>query len=260
MHGNQRCLQVAENAFCVTGTDVNWVLLREGKDLTLIDAGYVGDTAAVEASIRALGRRPEDLRAVLLTHAHIDHVGALNHLRDRYDVPVYMHPREVAHARREYLQQATPLDLARRAWRPPVLAWCLRIVRSGALRHVRVRHAEAFPGKGALDLPGRPVPVPCPGHTSGHTAYQLPDAGVVVTGDALVTAHPTSRVRGPQLLPSFFSHSQRDSLAALDALKALDAGTVVPGHGEPWHGPIRDAVTMARERAMLRRSAGDRMK
>jgi glyoxylase-like metal-dependent hydrolase (beta-lactamase superfamily II) len=68
--------EVAENVFCVEGTAVNWVLLRDGAALTLIDAGWSGDTPRVEASIRALGCHPSDVQAILLTHAHLDHMGA----------------------------------------------------------------------------------------------------------------------------------------------------------------------------------------
>ncbi|SHG81664.1 MBL fold metallo-hydrolase [Streptoalloteichus hindustanus] len=241
--------EVAKNVFCVRGTDVNWLLVREGRDLTLIDSGWLGDVPALERSIRAIGCRPGDVCAVLLTHAHLDHVGGLNHLRERYGVPVHMDPREVPHARREYLEQVRPAALLQRAWRPRVLAWSLRILRAGATRDLAIPHAEPFPHDGPLDLPGRPVPVACHGHTSGHSAYYLPDAGVVATGDALVTGHPTSPVVGPQLLPCYFSHSARDSVAALDSLAELDAGVLVPGHGDPWYGPLSSAVAEARRRA-----------
>lgn len=82
--------EVAADVFCVEGTAVNWVLLRDRTELTLIDAGWVGDTSAVEDSIRVLGRHPLDVQAVLLTHAHLDHMGAINHFHDRYDTPVFM--------------------------------------------------------------------------------------------------------------------------------------------------------------------------
>ena len=238
--------EVAKDVFCVGGTDVNWVLVREGTDLTLIDGGWRGDLAALPASIHILGRRPEDVRAILLTHAHVDHMGALNHLHERYGTPVYTGPREVPHAHRDHLEQATPLDVIRRAWRPKVLAWGLRITRAGALRHLSVPHALPFPGDGPLDLPGRPVPVPCPGHTSGHSAFHLPATGVVATGDALVTGHPTSRITGPQLLPAFFTHAPDQALAAMDTLGGLDAGILVPGHGEPWYGSMSAAAAQAR--------------
>ena len=241
-HGERMSDQVADGVFAARGTDVNWVLVRDGTDLTLIDAGYPGDTAAVVASIREIGSRPEDVRAILLTHAHVDHIGAANQFHDAYGTPVYTDAIEVAHAHRDYLEQASPMDVAKRAWRPGVLAWSLRITRAGATRHVAVPSAQRFPASGALDLPGRPVPVATHGHTSGHSAYYLPEAGAVVTGDALVTAHPTSSRRGPQLLAGWFNQSSSQARAALEDLGRLDAELLLPGHGDPWRGPMSAAV------------------
>jgi glyoxylase-like metal-dependent hydrolase (beta-lactamase superfamily II) len=238
--------EVAADVFFARGTDVNWVILRDGSDVTLIDTGYPGDLMRVEASLRAIGGQPADVRAVLITHAHVDHIGAVNHFHDRYGAAVYTDPVEVAHARRDYLEQAGPLDVAANLWRPGVLPWLLRVGRVGATKHVVVPGAQAFPRKGALDLPGAPVPVPTHGHTSGHTAYHLPGVGAVVTGDGLVTAHAVSRTRGAQVLPAFFNHG--DPVPALAALEGLDADLVLPGHGEPLRRPIAEAVAEARAR------------
>jgi glyoxylase-like metal-dependent hydrolase (beta-lactamase superfamily II) len=54
--------QVADDVFAFTGTEVNWVIVQEGTELTLIDGGWDGEIQEVERSIRSLGRRPEDLR------------------------------------------------------------------------------------------------------------------------------------------------------------------------------------------------------
>lgn len=241
--------EVAPGVFTCRGTHVNWVLLREGRELTLVDGGWYGDAAGVERSIRAIGCRPEDVRAVLLTHAHIDHLGALGRLHERHGVPAFTHPREVPHARREFLEQASPVELVKRLGCRGMARWVLRIVAAGGLRRLSVPFAEPFPRAGALDLPGRPVPVPCPGHTSGHTAYHVPSAGVLVAGDALVTGHPVTRPAGPQLLPGYFTHDAAEALHSLDALAAVDADMLVPGHGDPWRGDLREAVALARDRA-----------
>ena len=155
-------------------------------------------------------------------------------------------PAEVRHARREVVEQAGPADVARNAWRPRVLAWAVHAVRLGALRSVAVPTATAL--EEPLDLPGRPVPVPTPGHTSGHTAYLLPDAGVLVSGDALVTGHPTTARTGPQRLPAFFDHDPARAAVALDALAPLDADVLLPGHGPAWHGTPGQAVVIAHSR------------
>ncbi|MFE1594643.1 MBL fold metallo-hydrolase [Nocardia sp. NPDC058705] len=241
-----RYQQVADEVFTIAGTDVNMVLLREGRDLTLIDAGWYGDAGLIEATVEALGHRPEDIRAVLLTHAHLDHVGALNHLQAKYGIPAYTSALEVAHAKGEVHESATPLDVIKRLTDVSTVGWALRITRAGGLRKNPVPHIQPFPTEGPLDLPGRPVPVPTPGHTSGHSAFHLPAAGAVVTGDTLVTAHPTSKFRGPQVLPDFFNHSTPDTVAALAALEQLPADLVLPGHGDPYTEGIGRAVDRAR--------------
>ncbi|GAA2352262.1 MBL fold metallo-hydrolase [Saccharopolyspora halophila] len=244
--GRSSLVQVARDVFVGAGTAVNWVLVREGSDLTLIDGGYPGDVAAVEASIRELGRDPRDVRAILVTHAHVDHLGAVNPFHARYGTPVYLHPVEVAHARREYLEQLTPRELLPRLWRPRVLPWAVRVLRAGAARDVAAPHAEPFSVGGALDLPGSPVPVATPGHTSGHTAYHFPAAGAVATGDVLITGHAVSRTRGPQLIAPWFDHGDRGEIrAGLAALEDLDAEVVLPGHGPVHHGRVGEAVRRA---------------
>ncbi|GAA1929242.1 MBL fold metallo-hydrolase [Nocardioides marmoribigeumensis] len=237
--------QVGDDAFHGTGTDVGWLAVRDGRDLTLVDTGWPGDVSRLEEQLAAIGHHPRDVRAVLLTHAHVDHMGALRHLHEAYGVPVLMHPDEVPLARGDRREQAGPLDVLVRAWRPRVAAWSARIMRAGALQHPRVAHAEAWAGPTALDLPGGPVPVPCPGHTSGHTAYLFPGIGVVATGDALVTAHPVTGIDGPQRLPDFFSHAPEDARMSLSVLADLDADTVVPGHGPVWRGQLAEAVAQA---------------
>ena len=238
--------RVADGVHLVRGSAVNWVLVVEGDAVTLVDGGYPRDAAAVVASLAAVGRRPEDVEAVLLTHAHVDHVGGVAPLVARHGTPVLTSPTEARHARREFLEQATPAAVAARAWRPRVLAWSVRVARAGALRAVVLPAARGVAAGVALDLPGRPVAVPTPGHTSGHTAWLLPGVGVVATGDALATGHPTSRRAGPQVLDPMFHHDGAAVPAALDTLAALDAAVVAPGHGPAWHGAIEEAVARAR--------------
>lgn len=239
--------EVASGVFLAEGTDVNWVLIRDGDDVTLVDAGWAGDRDRVEASIRRIGCRPGGVRAILLTHAHIDHLGAVNAFHERYGTPLYCDPVEVGHAHRDRLEQAGIGAVMRNLARPGVLPWSLRVARVGGLGRITAAHAQAFPRAGALDLPGGPVPVASHGHTSGHSAYHLPAAGAVVSGDGLVTAHPTSPVTGPQVLGPMFNHG--DPVPALAALEQLDADLLLPGHGPAHRGPIADAVARARERA-----------
>ncbi len=136
--------QVADGVFRVCGTLVNWYLVEDGRDLTLVDAGYPGDADDVETSIALSGHRPEDVRAVLVTHAHADHLGAVPRPHATYGIPAYTDPVEVRHARREYLEQVSVPTVLARGWRPGVAAWALRALRRGT-RHVRATEVLPFP-------------------------------------------------------------------------------------------------------------------
>ncbi|MFJ3670994.1 MBL fold metallo-hydrolase [Streptomyces sp. NPDC090106] len=242
--------QVADGTYLVHGSNTNWVILTEGDAVTLVDTGYPGDREQVLASLAEVGSAPEAVAAVLITHAHNDHLGSAEHLRATYGTPVLLHEAEVPHARRDFLHQVTVADVLRNGWRPGVLPWALHAIRSGGKTPVPVTGPEAFPKEGALDLPGRPVPVHTPGHTDGHVAFHLPGTGALISGDALVSGHPTSRIKGPQLLPDMFHHERARAVASLDVLAELEGDLLLPGHGPAHRGPLGEAALQARERAL----------
>ncbi|MFC7896271.1 MBL fold metallo-hydrolase [Streptomyces sp. NPDC057381] len=241
--------QVADGTYLVHGGHTNWVILTDGDAATLVDTGYPGDRRALLDSLAAVGSSPEAVAAVLITHAHNDHLGSAEYLRAAHGTPVLLHPAEVPHARRDFLQQVSVAAVLRNAWRPGVLPWTAHVLRSGGTERHPVASPEPFPADGALDLPGRPVPVHTPGHTDGHCVYHLPGAGVVISGDALVSAHATSRISGPQLLPGMFHHDRAGTLASLDVIAELDADVLLPGHGPVHRGLVKEAARQARERA-----------
>ncbi|MFG3127624.1 MBL fold metallo-hydrolase [Streptomyces tendae] len=241
--------QVADGTYLVHGGHTNWVILTDGDAATLVDTGYPGDRRALLDSLAAVGSSPEAVAAVLVTHAHNDHLGSAEYLRAAHGTPVLLHEAEVPHARRDFLQQVSVGTVLRNAWRPGVLPWMVHVLRTGGTEQHPVTAPAAFPAAGALDLPGRPVPVHTPGHTDGHCVYHLPDAGVVISGDALVSGHALSRTEGPQLLPDLFHHDRAGALASLDVVAALEGDVLLPGHGPVHRGPVKDAADLARERA-----------
>jgi glyoxylase-like metal-dependent hydrolase (beta-lactamase superfamily II) len=238
--------QAADGVWLVTGTDVNWVLVADGDEVTLVDTGEPRDLPRVRSALEAIGRALGDVSAVVLTHAHPDHIGSAEWLRAERGIPVRLLDTEAPHARGEIIEEASKLQVLRAAWRPQVLLWALRIMRAGATRVERLTEVKPFElGAGPLDVPGRLVPVPTPGHTSGHCAFHLPQRGVLIAGDALITAHPAARATGPQLCPPIFNHDQAAALASLHALAGLSADVVLPGHGPACRGSPASAVERA---------------
>jgi len=239
--------RVGDTIYFVQTEVVNWVIYADATGVTVIDGGYPGQSAMLVESLSCIGRSPADVRAILITHAHIDHIGGLPSLVELTHAPLYASEREAAHARREFLEQISPWTIARNLLKPRWRGWVRRIgpLIGGGLK-TSLPTATAFPNSGALLVPGGPIPVATPGHASGHIGYYFPAERALASGDSLVTAHLTSGIHGPQLLPSAFHESQAEAAATLDRFLGLDVDVILPGHGPLLHSPVDAAVSAAR--------------
>jgi glyoxylase-like metal-dependent hydrolase (beta-lactamase superfamily II) len=244
-------VEVAPGVHHARAKHVSWVVLTDGEAVTLVDTGYPGDRAAVLESLHRVGRSPADVEAVVLTHGHPDHIGSAEHLRTTYGIPVMAHELEAPNARGERIEQVSERVLLSMLWRPAVFLWLRDILMLKASKVERLGDLELFVEQ-QLDVPGPPTVVHTPGHTSGHCALHLPDRGVLLAGDALMTAHALAKTPGPQLLPDFFNTDTGQARASLERLRGLEADVVVPGHGPAFRGSPADAV----DQAMRRSGAG----
>jgi glyoxylase-like metal-dependent hydrolase (beta-lactamase superfamily II) len=234
---------ITERVHFVETDLVNWTVVADGNGVMLIDSGYPGHREDVLASLRQLGFGVDDLRAILLTHAHIDHFGSAIWFAKTHGTPVYCHAAEVGHSKREYLEQAGATDILPHLWQPRYLKWTVALARKGGMVREGIPTTQALAEDVAVALPGKPMAIPTPGHTGGHCSFVVD--GVLVSGDALVTGHPLLTRTGPQLLPALFNHDQDGCVRSLAALGMLDADVLLPGHGPVWRGPISDAARRA---------------
>ncbi|WP_067691548.1 MBL fold metallo-hydrolase [Nocardia jejuensis] len=226
--------QISDSVYVVAGTNVNWALVSDGSGVTVIDAGYPADSADVLRSVTEVGHQLTDVAAVLITHAHLDHIGAIPALVEQVGMPVYTGAEEVRHAKREYLQQISPAGMIKQLTHRRGRSWVAHTLRV-IYGHIGMTVPTATAGEPATlaALPGGLVAIPTPGHTTGHTAYLMPSEGVLFSGDALVTGHPLVEPTGLQLLPSVFNHDEALTHATAVELGTQPIRTLVPGHGLP---------------------------
>jgi glyoxylase-like metal-dependent hydrolase (beta-lactamase superfamily II) len=238
-------IQLAPGVHRLGNDIVNCYLIEDGNRMTLVDGGFPGFRAQLDEYLRSRGTSVAAIDAVILTHAHSDHVGMAESVRRDAGAPVYVHAADAEMARTGKIHRREG-SLVPYLWRPAV--WRLFLVggRLGAMRTPNVSVLTPFTD-GDLDVPGRPRVIPTPGHSPGHVAFHLPDRGVLIAGDALCTYNPLRGGRGPQLMPSAFAYDNQQLLASLDALERVDAGLLLVGHGEPWTEGPAAAVARAKE-------------
>lgn len=236
----------ASGVFFVEGPASNWIIVRDESGFILIDSGYPADAPLVLDSIRGLGLRPEDAKAILITHGHVDHIGSAAQFARLYGTAVLCAPAELAHVQGHEKHQVTLGTVISRSYNPRVLKWMIHAISAGALRAEPVPAAEAWTPELLATLPGRPEAVAVPGHTPGSAVLVLPVAGAIATGDALVTGHALSSFTGAQTLDRMFHSDPAGVVPALKALNGIDATVLLPGHGPAVSMPLSDAVAQVR--------------
>jgi glyoxylase-like metal-dependent hydrolase (beta-lactamase superfamily II) len=238
--------QIAEGIHRLGTELVNYYLVEEGGRCTLVDAALPRYHDGLIRALQELGLSLDALDAVVLTHAHVDHIGMAERLRTEAGATVYVHSADADMARTAK-QPKRDASFLPYLVKPTALKLMAHIVANGGGRPTKVAEVSTYSDGDVLDVPGRPRVVATPGHTDGHCSLHFEQHGVLITGDAMCSRNPLTGREGPQVMPSAFNTSTSRALESLDRLAALDAPHICFGHGDPSDQGARAAVERARE-------------
>lgn len=209
---------------------VNAYLLENGDGLVLVDTGTPGSAEKIHAAIRSLGKSPQDVSHILVTHLHADHTGSLASLKAVTGAPALMHPAD------------TELVRNGRSFRPTVpapglLNWLMARLFLARRSPVAIEPAaierEINDGD-RLDLSGGLQVIHAPGHAAGQVCFlREADGGLLIAADA------ASNMMGLGYPPIF--EDLELGLASLKKLSGFEFEVACFGHGRP----IREAASKA---------------
>lgn len=215
------------NVFGIRGSGTGWVL---------VDAGLPGSGGRIRSwAQEQFGR--EKPQAVLLTHGHFDHTGALEDLTAHWgEVPIFAHEREMP-----YLTGQT-------SYPPPDPG-----VGGGLMALMSPLYPRSPKNLGDRVRPfaeGERIPelsewrwIETPGHTPGHTSFFREMDGTLLVGDAFCTTRAESFYQAaidqqPQLSapPAYYTPDWDQARESVRKLAALSPTVIAPGHGHAMQG------------------------
>jgi glyoxylase-like metal-dependent hydrolase (beta-lactamase superfamily II) len=243
------------------------VYLVEAEPLTLVDTGVrdAASRAALGAALEALGHGLEDVRRIVLTHYHEDHLGQAETIRRASpEVEVWCHEHEVVWCEAFSAERGEWIEPTEALFRElgvpePILARQTARRREharkdplcDATRIDRALRAGERVGFKDFDL----EVLHAPGHTPGHLLLHDAEAGVLVTGDHLMgnavpfTDYHHLEGEGPDLSDPLARRPRFQGLPryleSLRALRGLPLRTILPAHGGIVERPAR-AIENAR--------------
>lgn len=203
-------MKITENVFQLEATKSSHAFLVRMNQVFLIDTGMPGHAEQILSELRSLGVSPRDIRAILLTHHDVDHIGNAEYLRRVTGAELWAPKEDIPY-------------IVGKKKRPGVKHLIETVVRP--LRPV-------VTGTYGTDWPYSDIHVlHAPGHTPGHTVFQIKN--IIFTGDLFQNRNGRFR-----LFPKYMSWDPVEAENSLSHLNTLSYDWFCPSHGNPvYNGP-----------------------
>lgn len=197
-------------------------LLEDGEASVMIDTGLVGEPILIRRLIRKLRLTPQSIKAILLTHGHLDHAGNLAWLKEWTGARVYAHPEEQRHVDGTYPYQGAA-------------KWCGRLETLGraAFRYRPAKIDEFISDGQELPFWGGLRVLHLPGHTTGHCGFYSARHDLLFSGDMFASYF--FNVHKP---PAILNSVPEQFAGSVEKLRRLNPRWMVPCHYDFLDGAL----------------------
>ncbi len=230
-------IEVLPDLYCCNVQIVNIILAGnpEDKEFVLVDAGTPGSADTIFSMVEerfGAGSKP---KAIILTHGHFDHVGAILELVKKWDIPVYAHEAEIPFltGKMSYPDPDPTVEGGMVAKMSPMFP--NEPINLGS-------HVQVLPEDGHVPEMQGFKWIHTPGHTPGHVSLFRKSDRALIAGDAFVTVKQESlysvltqeqEISGP---PRYLTPDWHSAKVSVKMLEQLKPSVAVTGHGLPMAG------------------------
>jgi glyoxylase-like metal-dependent hydrolase (beta-lactamase superfamily II) len=209
------------------GGAVNVYFLKAKDGFTLIDAGMKGDEKRIAKALKKIGGNFSDIKRIIITHAHPDHVGALPELIRLSGAPVWIHELDTPVLRGEIDLLATASELKTLKLSDRLITQLLRAMSGGSQPNAKVDH-ELKDGEALNDVyPGLEV-IHLPGHSAGQIGLWLEPERFLIGADTMMNMPWGLTMPGRGL-----SSDWETTKKTVHKLAQKNIKTLCLGHGQP---------------------------
>ena len=206
-------MKVIDNIHLIDGISYSNVFLIVDKDLTLIDTGMPKNGKKILEYISSLGFKPSDVKKIIITHYHPDHMGSLFEVWTETKADIFVHDIDSPYVAgkkgvpfpkgsKGFLYRFLPLFMKFK-----FVESNKKLKNDDTIKNLKVIHT--------------------PGHTPGHICLYNPKRKILFSGDMF-------RVEKGQILSSdeSFIDNKEELEKSLLKISKLDFDVICPGHGE----------------------------